>query len=336
MKREIYCELDFLKRFVENKPLYDDGLSEEISELDIWKKYFKLFRSNSIIKIDKSQEDIKILMEANQCFKILLKKHNEGIIELHFNVNINVPENLICSLFFLTDKEKCKQIEKDYGICAVCNETTDTHAKYLFGLRIPTNKGFVQGDQGTYDFLKLYRHPCNSLIINDRYLLLDHDHYLEGNLLKILEILLPDKLNKTDFHLLIISGDGQKKINIESRYEKIKTEIENRKSYKVQIKIIAKDAAHNRDIITNYIRINAGHKFNLFRQQRFGQLLAQEYETFTFGYLFDEDEEVRTNILSQYNKIVKDTPDEIGTVKYVIPKGTSDKETNRLLTNITN
>ena len=166
---ECYCEIDFLRSFVNNIPEADPY--GENRDFDIWRNFKKLIFEYSRLSIDNGNKlDAWVNEERdNKLAMILYKMKLSAKIEEKQFSDIQFETVNPHTVFFLTDAQKCKEMEEDYGMLFICDETKIDKAKIIFEKKeVSVNKNGVYRN---YDFLRKYRHPCNCLIINDMYLL---------------------------------------------------------------------------------------------------------------------------------------------------------------------
>jgi hypothetical protein len=330
MKTSCYCEIEFLKQFVSNIPDRDPFADD--NDFVIWRNFKKLILENSRLTIDnggKLDEWVRDNRENKLAVILYKKKQVAEINEMRID-NVDFETINPHTVFLMADTQKCNQLEEDYGMMFISNETKNGVAEILFGfeqseISIAKTSGFSD-----YNFIARYRHPCNSMIINDAYLLSEPDCKFDENLIALLKNLLPEKLNKdkTSFHLTIISGDNKKNINVKDRYSIIKAKIDAlNKPYPIELKISGKQAEHNRNIITNYLRINAGHTFTLFEKNR-----LKISDTFTVSSITGNPDAKKCvdDLEKEYKKIEQQTSN-IGTQIVVMPEKQAGKASNRLL-----
>jgi hypothetical protein len=119
-----------------------------------------------------------------------------------------------------------------------------------------------------------FKHPFNSLLIIDNYLL-DDNIEIENNLFPLLDNFLPIKLESSEFHLTIVttiknnkSDANKSKKELEKWRSSILNKIKEIRDYKfdISISIILTGPEHNHDrnILTNYFWIHSGHSFTYF------------------------------------------------------------------------
>lgn len=317
-----YCEVDFLKDFfltLETLNPFDD-------EVVTFRQYFDLFLKE--ITVD-SREKFITLIKENPNNKYLIsrwKKITDAVstIEEILLKSIDFLNVNPHAVFFLSKTEKCSEMEDDFGLLFISNETKKEKAKLLFNREeISFTKG---SNYKNYDFItsKKFRHPCNCLIINDRYLLREKMEDVRENLSSMLKNILPDNLNKQIFQILIISECN----TIKDRYPQIIDILEGlNKKYKIELKIIAKNADHNRHLITNYLTINTGHKFTLFNHSK---VKTEDQMKFSSIVGNADVKEVVNDLMKKYRKIEYETIN-IGSEIVVLPQNKCGIVTNRLL-----
>lgn len=327
-KQPIYCEIEFLQNFFNNIPQYN---YENSKEFEIWDNYKSLFLNNCTLTLDEEQKFKELLMNKNELFIILNKRCDGAYIDIQFDKknDIELLENSQ-ELFFLTDTKKCKELEENYGMMFISAKTLDENADILFEqATIPIDK---KGSSiSNWNFIEKYKHPCNAMIIADNYLLKQdgkiNKEELQNNLLLMLDKLLPEKLNKLDFHLTIITGDGRNFIDIKNRYEYLNTELQKlRSSYKIELKIIGKSIDnHDRNIITNYLHIYSGFGFTLFKERN--KVLANTTISINPVTSKNDIQKIVFSLKNQYRNIVQEVCN-VGTQIIVFP---IEGNTNRLL-----
>lgn len=334
-RQTVYCELEFLIRFVDERPIVKNPF-EESEEIVLWKKYANLFLNDSDLFINESKETLIKLYNSNEFVKLILKNSTREIKCGQFEKLEKEPESFFDDInphavFFFNDATKCKEMEEDYGMMFISNETIIENAKFLFqeGLISISKK---ENHLKNWDFVSKYKHPCNSLIIVDNYILKD-EKKIEKNLILLLKELLPTRLKK-EFQLVIITDNNQTNI-IKDRYEFLLKQLKSMdKPYKIVLKIITQAIDnHDRNLLTNYLWINSGCGFSIFNYDKDFRQLKIAANTHFSLYAVASKASVRSVIKSlkeQYIKIEKNGingPNRI----VVMPETESGKITSRLL-----
>lgn len=329
-KQPIYCEIEFLERFFSEQP---DFKIDDSIKFEIWDNYKKLFLKDCSLIIDDRQKYEKLVMEKNELFIILNKRCDGGLIDIRFDeIDAVINQNgKVDNIFFLTNTNKCKHMEEDYGLFFISNDTLEDKASILFDqTTIP-----IERNGNTYrdwNFIEKFAHPCNAMIIADNYIL-KNDKDVESNLITLLDKLLPKKLNKINFQLTIITGDGKSSIDIENRYKLIKSElVKIGRPYKIELKIIGKSVNnHDRNLITNYLHIYSGFGFILFRKKDYSKYttLANTMISINSVLCKSDIREMVTSLKKQY-KLTNSNAINIGSEKFIYPENIM---TNRLIEN---
>lgn len=337
MKIPCYCEVEFLKEFGTNIPIPKPF--ENNDDYPVWCNYKNLFFKNANLILDnfeKLKNEAKAIFstdkDCNKNFIFLLAKQvGDGVIKKEEKQIDNIDFETINphTVFFLSDAAKCKELEEDYGMLFISNKTKNKNAEILFGFEQSTISITKNGKYSDYTFIDAFHHPCNAMIINDAYLLNEKDDTYNENLISLLDFLLPANLKKEkfQFQLLILSGDNKTNIDVRSRYSFIEKEIDKLRTYEIELKIITKKAHHNRDILTNYLRISVGNKFTLFKKEK--ATINDDLTIHSFIKNCNEMEVV-TERKNEYRKIEKETQN-IGSQIVVIPEIQAGKISNRLL-----
>lgn len=328
--QHIYCEIDFLQRFFGEQPVFK---IEDSTKFEYWEKYLRLFMKDCSLILDKKQDYERFVVERDELFLILNKRRDGGLIDIQFDEIESVinQNDRVDNIFFLTNTDECKKLEDDYGLFFISNDTLEDKANILFDqTTIPIEKnGRKYSD---WSFIEKYAHPCNAMIIADNYIL-KNDKDLESNLISLLDKLLPKKLNKIDFQLTIITGDGKIPIDIENRYKLIKSELEKiGRPYKIELKIIGKsENNHDRNLITNYLHIYSGFGFILFRKKDFLKNITLANTMISINSVFGKPNirEMVSSLKKQY-KLINSNSVNIGSEKIVYPENLMP---NRLIEN---
>jgi len=329
-KLPIYCELSFYTNFLEMCPKDEIGSDKK----EQWDFISKMIHSNSKIYIDASIGEIK---ELAQKTKFLYKNvFNGNGVELkpgqfpeQFDDNFFQKVNPH-SIFFIKDKNKYSKYQKKYGMWFIAVEDL---FKCKITKRTKKTLSTIEDEEdysGWNELLHDLKHPCNSMIISDNYIL-DNNDDLEENLWTILRIMLPQELTKNRFHLTIITDS---KSDIRKKYKLLTQEIKKiRSSYNIDLKIVNQSRAkamevriHDRYILTNYLCIFSGYGFNLFKGEK-----IKKTTRLTFDFISDSNTmEEMAKLIKHFRKIeeiTKNVEEEI----VVMPEEESGKLTTRLL-----
>jgi len=177
------------------------------------------------------------------------------------------------------------------------------------------------------------------MIIADNYVLKDAG-LIEENLIEFLKRIMPQKLKKQVFQLTIIIEENEIP-NIENRHKSIIQKLKEFLNYEVDLTLLAtsKNNLHDRNILTNYMVINSGYGFTLFKNSKVKQNTTLRFEPITYlrskstGYF--EQIEIPKNqnyTLETYNSLknqfsqINDKTININNTKYAV-----GNKKNRLL-----
>lgn len=264
-KIRIYCDFSCLQEIYEqcHKPIAD--FKQEDKPL-IWANLYSLLYEHSEIFVNLTYEELQVLIKEKPFFNDLFKKDKLNAVVGNFDKIGKEDEFLLKippqTLFFL-DKtpDECKNLEEDFGMLFISKNELVQKAAWLFqwGLR-SEKKGSVNKN---WNFLKEFKHPCNSLVLADNYVLKDEKLWAE-NLLLILKYLLPEKLNKQTFQLTILTDIDER--DIEKRFTALEKLI--KFDYKITCCVIRTPDIHDRNIITNYAWLSSGYGFTLFSAKK--------------------------------------------------------------------
>ncbi|GHT44713.1 hypothetical protein AGMMS49965_20860 [Bacteroidia bacterium] len=262
-RQQLYCEAEFLIQFFNNRPRIssDDSFSED-TEVDIWNKYRDMFLKDATLCLDVSLESFFKI--ENDFFNMLKKKKGNGEIKIKFDkfpINFDEADNRH-AFFFLSDSTKSRQMEENYGMMFISNEDYIERANFLFSsvtlLSIDTNTN--------WDIVQAFRHPCNSIILIDNYILGKKD--MEKEIKTLFDSLLPNKLEKQKFTVTIFTKKADNEDKIKQK-ENLKKAIKTLRNYTIEVNINDVDhSQHDRSLITNYCLFECGYGFVLDYNER--------------------------------------------------------------------
>lgn len=338
-RQTLYCELDFLVRLIEDKPAPSPaGDLEEPVELTNWKNYVGLFLHNSKICMETKREKLHELIRTNKFFSVLLKQFQSAEIDLSFCRLDEIdarPSGFFNeidphALFFLDSAERCRKLSEAHGMIFVSNELRDDLAECIFGYEADfVSVGKRENKLRDWDFISRYKHPCNSLIISDNYILAD-SRRIRNNLLELVDKLLPEKLER-DFQLVILTGNAGERIDVENRYRYLVEQVGKLREYPIELKIVARSVDnHDRNILTNYLWISSGYGFSIFKGRQPG---ANTHISIHPIASRRSIREVVESLKRQYKKIEQEA-DNVGSGIVVMPKEKTRQVSSRLLKNL--
>ena len=274
MRHALYCEYNFLADFYNNRPIIkDENIFSEDTHVHIWKKYCDLFLKNSNLYLNVSYEEFNNKLN-HPYIKMIYKKKTEGSIKLKFERfprnfedidNDQMPKQ---ALFFLSDNERCEQLQNNYGWLFISNDDLFKKADILF-----SEDSFRKIDNNNdWSILQKFKHPCNFILLIDKYLFKKKVD-TTNNLKSIFDALLPEKINKKfsiEIRTTKSSEDDWKDKSVEELENTIKEIIESVRSnicVNISIKFI-QNSEHDRHLITNYYWFFCGYGFVLTYNQK--------------------------------------------------------------------
>ena len=250
--------IDILK---DSKSPIDDGYEQFESASKMWKAILRA----SELKFDNKEEFDKARKEQLYLRRLVDKSENvNGSLAINCDSYQELPNITQESLnsFFLSENHVSDA--QHMGVLAIdVNITANEQNLYKdFGQSISKNQQL-----SWKDILNVASHNCNSMLMFDNYLLKKKDQ----NLYKILEILLPQKLDESiTFDLCIFTLDA---VNLNTEYQSIKEKIASiRPQLNVNLSVFqcGKNDFHDRAIITNYMWIGCGGGFDLLKPDKRG------------------------------------------------------------------
>lgn len=341
----IYCQLSCLEEIYAQieTPIKDFLAMENL----VWANLLNLLLQHSELFVDMTDEEIKA--STNPYVQRLLLSQRINSSKEEFEKFGNEKENNILldippqALFFLdkTPKE-CKNLEEDFGMLFISKMELVQKAAWLFQWGLHSEKkGSVSKN---WNFLKEFKHPCNSLVLADNYVLKDEKLWAE-NLLLILKYLLPEKLNKQTFQLTILTEIDER--DIEKRFTALEKLI--KFSYKITCCVIRTSDIHDRNIITNYAWLSSGYGFTLFSAKKVTKSTTLNFLPITYLHTdypkyhsikpttnetFSFVSEVVKGLLEDYKEIndkAQNSEARESTSKVVWFQATNNEKQNRLL-----
>lgn len=276
-----YISLEFLESLFQQKPVFDD---ENISKYQLWLDFYQMLRHHCELLFNcTSDECYNLAKKKNEIGKFItfiIKASQRNCSEVHCTPDvfqqINEDEEFFTDLanpnsIFLFNRESsyCNSIEQDYGYIAINADQVFEKVPFLmnWGHKVLHKDENIS----SWDFLKSFKHPCNSLIINDSYIFAKGLDRVRENLIEILKAIIPENEMEIDFHLTIITlRDDRTGLPNQDYYAKImeilNEEIDDHRFDESNFSIIIRKI-HNRNILTNYLWINSDHGFTVFENR---------------------------------------------------------------------
>jgi hypothetical protein len=266
-----YCQIKFLESIFTVLPTipFNTMILNEEGEVQDWNNLLDIIWKKSELYID----DYKALIvnsKTNPYFQKMINQHTSGgskIRESDFS-----QEGVKDSAYF----KKVNPSSLHYYLNEICNSNmgvfTNTLKNWKGGTRyISSRESFTVSKVKElnnflgWGFLKKTGLPINAAIISDRYFLKDRGRFKQ-NLLALLINLIPSSLENVDFHLSIITSSE----HVDSPsivFKEINTFLRKEIIAKVDFTLFdlpERECPHDRDLVTNYFRLNSGNSFDYY------------------------------------------------------------------------
>ncbi len=284
MKRtfETYCQVEFLEWFysaIPNITLSELIQSEkEFRDAESYMNLFNIISKRSILLLD-DLDSFKEIAKSNPYFNKLLKNSSTGgseIIEdlsswFHSLEPDIVKAELLklnpMSFLYFGDKFGKEKIN-GISLSSFINfkESAIENTKYISVNQCYTVSPNSNNTFPGWQFLNTINLPLNSALICDPYLFAEHSLF-KYNLFIILENLLPIVNLECDFHLSFLINNMVHLDDVKKMTKDVEQHLIGlNRPYKICLSVymISKEKLHDRNIITNYYRINSGRSFNYY------------------------------------------------------------------------
>lgn len=268
-KKDIYCDLGFWQslssRFNDVKMTADLDEIRRNQNLMDW--YGLLSRSHLLF--DCSISDFENAAIEDQYLKTAWKQSTDGRWQIDFApgaiasmcAGSSQMEVKMYNSLYLSNVNHAPQA-RNVGVINVYSEGLLGHTE-LFNDNGPAIKRETRNNW--LEILKTAKaeQNCNSMVIADNYIFQD----VNANLYKILDALLPHKL-ETVFYLTIFSLNEISDVELDKKKQQLEKRIQEMRpdlSIKTEVFSCTKEYFHDRGIITNYLWIEIGAGFNIFK-----------------------------------------------------------------------
>ena len=264
MNQVIFCSVGFLDALYKkiNISLSEFLISEQ-KDLESIPQLYHLIHQTAIINTD---EDIVEKSKTNPNYKKLFKQSKFPNITRDSFIKIKNQDKDFFSacftntIFLLDEDETCKKIENNFGFIAFSKDQMH-QTKFLFHLGLEL---FEKGANKDWLFLEKYKHPFNSLIISDAYILCTSES--KESLKQLLLNFLPKELKAFKFDLTIISDRNQKGLpdKLEITASELNDFLRQNFSYEINLTLVI-SKIHDRNFVTNYLWCSSGYGFELVK-----------------------------------------------------------------------
>jgi hypothetical protein len=246
-------------------------------KLTAYTQWYDCITRHAELVLDFDQENFIELAKSNPFYMALLKFRNSGGSKLvfwsSFPVDIidgNRASDFQNSLFiFDCSADQINKYIKDYGLMFVNHENFIMISDQIFyPLSIEVKRNQKDNELKSWKDLNKIRHPFNSMIITDNYILKEEED-IRLNLIPLLDGLLPEDLSSCAMQLVIVTQEMEETL-LEKRYkmlhDAIKSEL--KRPYNVDLSIVTQRLGkhHDRHIFTNYFRFKSGSSLSYFNK----------------------------------------------------------------------
>lgn len=265
---ETYCQEEFLIYFFENYVV--DPID---SKNRICNSFYDLLLSKAEIGVDSTEKLTANI--SNPYVKHLIKTTTSGgsklipISSYFQNILENKDEIFKCnptSLHFLKTHLFANTYSFGVYLADLQNYISKIKSISLAPITIKVHPSNDLNEFEGWSTVTSELPPRNSLIITDNFFLNNENKYKQ-NVFQLLTSFLPDELYNQDFHLTIITNRELQ--NPEKKFKSIRQYLNLlNKPYNIRfgLYLAEKIKPHDRDLISNYFRINVGHSFELLNE----------------------------------------------------------------------
>lgn len=313
-----------------------DIRNEDLIPYTQW--YDCLIRQSELV-LDFDQSRFIELAKSNPFYMALLKFSNSGGSKLvfwnSFPVDIikgNRVSDFQNALFiFDCSADLIDRHIKDYGLLFVnCSNYLKISDQIFYQLSIEVKRKQQDTELTSWKDLKKIRHPFNSMIITDNYILKEEDD-IRYNLIPMLDGLLPEELLSFALQLVIVTQEMEETL-LEKRFKMLQDAMKSelKRPYNIDLSIVTQRLGkhHDRHIFTNYFRFKSGSSFSYFN--KYGNSKVDTYLDGHSSFMIASGQQLmlqkNLKTLKQIKRLMLENPPQI--------KGNQNLIGNRLLSMI--
>ncbi|GHA76634.1 hypothetical protein [Pontibacter akesuensis] len=266
-----------------HKPVYDDFV----------KFIRKLHPGFTLVSNFSSLDEIIEQAKVNPLLELIIEKQPKVLLEQDFEQKLKHPayyhEGSCFKLGLVDfDNKDCSTLEEAFGYSYISGENMAYKWKPFFSDREDTSR-CITSNRTTPDMLRFdsweklrdYKHPINSVLIVDGYILSDKSQQrIDNNLKPLLKSLLPNKKTDVPVDITIITEEQSKTSNFQALQQSLVNYLkEELTELEFSLSIVRFDrnllyklktegfSIHDRRIITNYFWIESGIGFNIINDK---------------------------------------------------------------------
>ncbi|KXX70092.1 hypothetical protein [Flammeovirga sp. SJP92] len=297
-----YANINSLTDFFRKRPSLEDQL-DDMDWSKSWMDFYSFLNKQADLRLDVDPTQLSMMSKTNPYIKKMLKNASSGGSSLRcekeaFDQLEEVSQRTMPQTMFFLDKSnrECEDFEKKYGLITLNPNRIQSKAGFMFNwslYNVTKDRGAVKRFE-KWSQLERFRHPHNSMVIIDNYLLKDLGE-MEENLIPMLDALLPEELEVT-FQLTLISVDLRDKPLSMKKYIEWELNKKLNRPYQIEVCVIKTESNknHDRNIFTNYLWMHSGHSFTYLRRQQVSKntnlmLFPIFYQQKDFQSYYDEE-----------------------------------------------
>jgi len=274
-------------------------------EKEFLEQFFIEFDENNAIISDflrflKELKNFQLIVNTSDITEFEQEVHNNPFLELMINesvpklsFNAHLRKDVLSEDFYKDDtypfklflldseNEECMKLSKDYGYEYLCiSNLSDRWNCYFSGredtkMKVTKNKRFPDKLRfDSYEKMKCFTHPLNSILIIDKYILVNNkgSQEITENFIPLLKVLLNKMSDKIEIDILILTRKmfSDVRTTWEFLMNEVKSALPNKK---INLNLVRDEkhlypAGHHgikgRRIITNYFTISSEDSFTFF------------------------------------------------------------------------
>ena len=261
IKRNTYCEVEFLRKFstgyIPQISPYDEGI---LQKNRCWLGLYHFLKDKAFLIVDDASRFNSLAKENDFCTRIkkLWANGNLKIEEQKIDLSSSVDEGFYSYIFLCDDSTIAEEKAKNLGILRI-TPSSYSQFSYLF-----KDSGIAIHKEDAVDWnLIMKKSNFNAMVITDKYIMKERNN----NLYAILDALLPESL-QIPMHISIFTLDTP---TFEKDFHEIEMYIKSARpnlKFNFTLHKAIENDFHDRAIITNYMRIKCGAGFDLIKNKK--------------------------------------------------------------------
>ncbi|WP_281613490.1 hypothetical protein [Flammeovirga sp. SubArs3] len=272
-----YANINSLTAFFSKRPSIEDEL-DDMEWSRSWMDFYSFINKQADLRLDVDPTELSMMSKTNPYIKKMLKSASSGGSSLRcekdaFDNLEEVSNNSMPQTMFFLDKSnsECEELENQLGLITLNANRIRQKGGFMFNwslYNVTKDRGAVKRFEN-WNQLERFRHPHNSMVIIDNYLLKDLGE-MDENLIPMLNSLLPEKLESKVYQLTLIGVELRDKPASMKKYLEWELKNKLKRPYEIEVCVVKTESNknHDRNIFTNYLWIHSGHSFTYMRRQQ--------------------------------------------------------------------